>query len=173
MATVMETPAAGVRRRGPLDADRFERLLSVAAGLLLAAVLIALAKGRHEWSAVPLPVWLHLATIAAALALTPVILIGQRGTALHRRLGRVWAVAMLATAIISFDIRLIARGGFSWIHLLSVWTLIQVPILWWTARRHQVARHRRAVRGMIIGALLIAGFFTFPFDRLLGHWLFG
>jgi hypothetical protein len=22
------------------------------------------------------------------------------------------------------------------------------------------------------GALLIAGFFTFPFDRLLGHWLF-
>jgi len=29
------------------------------------------------------------------------------------------------------------------------------------------------VRGLIIGALLIAGFFTFPFHRLLGHWLFG
>ena len=56
-----------VRRRGPLDADRFERLLSVAAGLLLAAVLTALAKGRHEWSAVPLSVWLHLATIVTAL----------------------------------------------------------------------------------------------------------
>lgn len=25
----------------------------------------------------------------------------------------------------------------------------------------------------IIGALLLAGFFTFPFDRLLGRWLFG
>ena len=25
----------------------------------------------------------------------------------------------------------------------------------------------------ITGALLVAGFFTFPFDRLLGHWLFG
>ena len=24
-----------------------------------------------------------------------------------------------------------------------------------------------------VGALLIAGFFTFPFHRLLGHWLFG
>jgi uncharacterized membrane protein len=33
-------------------------------------------------------------------------------------------------------------------------------------------RHRRGVRAMVTGALLIAGFFTFPFDRLLGHWLF-
>ena len=28
------------------------------------------------------------------------------------------------------------------------------------------------VRGLVIGALLIAGFFTFPFNRLLGSWLF-
>jgi uncharacterized membrane protein len=56
--------------------------------------------------------------------------------------------------------------------LLSVATLVLVPLLVITARRHNVARHRRTVRGIIIGALLIAGFFTFPFDRLLGHWLF-
>ena len=41
------------------------------------------------------------------------------------------------------------------------------------APRNNVSRHRRTVRGLIIGALLIAGFFTFPFERLLGHWLFG
>jgi uncharacterized membrane protein len=35
-----------------------------------------------------------------------------------------------------------------------------------------VKRHRRSVRAMVTGALLIAGFFTFPFNRLLGHWLF-
>ena len=35
-----------------------------------------------------------------------------------------------------------------------------------------LARHRRSVHGMVIGALLIAGFFTFPFNRLLGAWLF-
>ena len=32
--------------------------------------------------------------------------------------------------------------------------------------------HRGSVRGMVTGALLVAGFFTFPFDRMLGHWLF-
>ena len=41
------------------------------------------------------------------------------------------------------------------------------------ARRHQHARHRAVVRSMVAGALLIAGFFTFPLDRLMGHWLFG
>ena len=41
------------------------------------------------------------------------------------------------------------------------------------ARRHDIARHRKIVRGMVTGALLIAGFFTFPFHRLLGQWLLG
>jgi uncharacterized membrane protein len=48
-----------------------------------------------------------------------------------------------------------------------------VILLVWYARRHQVARHRGAVRGMVMGALLVAGFFTFPFGRLMGRWLFG
>ena len=59
------------------------------------------------------------------------------------------------------------------IHIISAVTLVLVPRLVWTARHHRVAQHRRAVRGLVTGALLIAGFFTFPFDRLLGHWLFG
>ena len=75
--------------------------------------------------------------------------------------------------MLTLGIKGINHGGFSVIHILSLWVLIQVPILWWTARTHRVARHRRSVRGMVTGALLIAGFFTFPFDRLLGHWLFG
>ena len=54
-----------------------------------------------------------------------------------------------------------------------MWTLLQVPVIVLAARRHDVARHRSAVRGMVLGALLIAGFFTFPFNRLLGQWLFG
>ena len=80
---------------------------------------------------------------------------------------------MTLTALLSFNLRVINPGGFSFIHLLSAWTLIQVPIIVWTARTHNVVRHRRAVRGMVIGALLVAGFFTFPFGRLMGNWLFG
>jgi uncharacterized membrane protein len=114
-----------------------------------------------------------MATIAIALGLTPIMLTRRRGDRLHRQLGWVWVASMFLTALVSLDIRLINRGGFSLIHILSVWTLIQVTVIVWSARHHNVARHRSAVRGMVLGALLIAGFFTFPFDRLLGQWLFG
>ena len=141
--------------------------------VLLAAVLIALIRGWAEWGQVPWQVWPHLFTIVLAVGLTPVMLLRRRGDRLHRALGWVWVSAMMLTALLSFNLRVINNGSFSIIHLLSVWTVIQVPIIVWTARTHNVKRHRRAVRGMVIGALLVAGFFTFPFNRLLGHWLFG
>jgi uncharacterized membrane protein len=47
------------------------------------------------------------------------------------------------------------------------------PRVWLTARAHNVVGHRATVRGLVTGALIIAGYFTFPFDRMLGHWLFG
>ena len=156
-----------------LKIARFDRVLAYGAVAILAAMIAAIVRGRAEWGAIPTLVWPHLATIATALALTPVMLLRRRGDRLHRRLGWIWAVAMFLTAFDSLFIRLINRGGFSIIHILSVWTLIQVPVIVLAARRHDIARHRSAVRGMVLGALLIAGFFTFPFDRLLGHWLFG
>jgi uncharacterized membrane protein len=140
---------------------------------LLAAVAAALARGHAHWGAVPAIVWAHVATIAVALTLTPVLLLGRRGDPRHRVLGRIRVAAMVLTAALSFGIRLIDRGGFSVIHLLSAWVLIQAPLVWHTARTGQVARHRRSVRGLVTGALLVAGAFTFPFDRLLGRWLFG
>ena len=169
MATVLAHPAA---RRKPISADGLERVLAYAAMALLAAVVIALGRGLGEWNRVPVLVWAHLLTIIVALALTPVILLRRRGDRRHRTLGTIWVVAMIATAAISLFVHVSGPGHFSLIHILSVWTLIQVPIIWWTARTHNVARHRSSVRGMVIGALLIAGFFTFPFNRLLGHWLF-
>jgi uncharacterized membrane protein len=56
---------------------------------------------------------------------------------------------------------------------LSLFVLVMVPRLILQARAHNVAGHRSTVRGLVIGALLIAGFFTFPFNRLLGQWLLG
>ena len=160
-------------RHKPISVDGYEKFLAIAALVLLAAVTTALARGHGEWARVPLPVWLHIATVVIALALTPVMLLRRRGDRPHRLLGTIWVAAMLATALISLFVHEISPGRFSVIHILSVWTLIQVPIIWGSARRHNVARHRMAVRGMVTGALLIAGFFTFPFHRLLGHWLFG
>ncbi|MES2902782.1 MAG: hypothetical protein V4696_01230 [Pseudomonadota bacterium] len=166
MATVIDS--ARVKTLAP---DTFERVLAVAALALLAAMLTAIARGSSDWGQVPGLVWAHLATIAIALGLTPVMLLRRRGDDTHRTLGWIWAAAMFLTAFDTMFIRLVNRGGFSWIHLLSIWTMIQVPLIVWRARSHNVAGHRSAVRGMVTGALLIAGFFTFMFDRMLGQWL--
>ncbi|SOB79978.1 Uncharacterized membrane protein [Sphingomonas guangdongensis] len=171
MATLAE-PTIAPARRVSLAPDRFERLLGIGAGVLLVFVLAALLRGRAEWGQVPAAIWPHIATIVVALVLTVPLMLRRRGDRSHRVLGTVWVAAMIATALLSFRIHTV-NGSWSWIHLLSLWTLVQVPLLWWHARRHNVAGHRAAVRGMVTGALLIAGFFTFPFNRLLGHWLFG
>ena len=134
---------------------------------------MAIVRGHGQWGAVPTIIWLHLITIVVALALTPVVLLRTRGDARHRTTGTVWMVAMIATAILSLFIRNRSPTGFSVIHILSAVTLLAVPRAWWTARRHQVRQHRTAIRTIVTGALLIAGFFTFPFERLLGRWLFG
>ena len=164
--------APATQKTKPLTRDRFETLLAVGAIALFTAMVTAIARGAGEWGQVPGLVWAHLATIATALLLTPVMLLRKRGDRWHRQLGWAWAGAMVLTVAISLMIRLSNNGGISIIHILSVWTLIQVPLLVYAARTHNIGLHRGAVRGMVLGALLIAGFFTFPFDRLLGHWLF-
>jgi uncharacterized membrane protein len=64
-------------------------------------------------------------------------------------------------------------GPWSPIHLLSLFTLIMLPLGVWHARRHQVARHRRAMAGLFAGALVIAGVFTFLPGRIMHEVIFG
>jgi uncharacterized membrane protein len=172
MATNIAAPAVA-RAGSPLAVATFDKFLAIAAALLLAATLIAILRGRAEWGQVPPFVWAHLGTIIIAMALTPAMMLRRRGDRLHRQLGWVWVVMMAATALTSFNIAGLQGGGWSVIHILSVWTLIQIPLIVLHARAHRHVRHRSAVRGMVTGALVIAGIFTFPFDRMLGHWLFG
>jgi len=173
-AGTVETAEAPARppRGHPWAPEAFDKLLAAAAVILLAAVLAALTRGFAEWGRVPAIVWAHIVTILVALVLTPVMLLRKRGDRPHRVLGWTWASALFLTAAISFEVRTINPGGFSFIHLLSVLTIVQVPLIVLYARRHDWKRHRAAVRGMVTGALLVAGFFTFPFGRLMGTWLF-
>ena len=172
MARASEALSARTRAESTAP-DRLEKLLGWLALLMLGFIVAAVLRGMDEWRTIPATVWLHLATIALALVLTPVLLWRVRGTRRHRQLGYVWSAAMMVTAITSYFLRFTHPGQLGPIHILTLLTIVLVPVLVVSARRHDVYRHRRTVRGLIIGALLIAGFFTFPFDRLLGHWLFG
>ena len=65
-------------------------------------------------------------------------------------------------------------GPFSPIHLLSIFTLVILPHAVAHARRHDVQKHRTAMTSIFIGALVIAGAYTFFPGRImhavaLGH----
>jgi uncharacterized membrane protein len=88
-------------------------------------------------------------------------------------LGWTWVVAMGATAVSSLFIRAINPGAFSLIHLLSGWTIVALPMAVYAARRHRVAAHRRAMTGMFVGGLILAGLFAFLPGRLMWAVFFG
>lgn len=115
----------------------------------------------------------HVAAALTALLIGTVLLLGGKGNRLHRTLGWIWVVAMATVAISSFFIREINPGGFSFIHLISGWTVIALPMAVFAARRHKVRMHRRAMTGLFVGGLLIAGLFTFTPGRLMWQIVFG
>jgi uncharacterized membrane protein len=78
------------------------------------------------------------------------------------------AMGVLTVALTSFwihEIRLL--GPWSPIHLLSILTLFTVPLAVWAAHRHHVSTHRKAMISIFLGALLIAGLFTFVPGRIM------
>ena len=147
--------------------------LALAAGTIamLAAIIVAVGRGRGEWALLGWPLWMHIAALVVTLAPSPVMLVRARGDRAHRQLGYIWLGAMIATSLVSFLIP--PFGQISPIWVLSVITLLSTVRIWQTARQHQWEKHRSNVRVLVLGALLIAGFFTFRFDRLFDRWLSG
>jgi uncharacterized membrane protein len=165
----------GVRITSDIDpslkADVYEKILAAAAMVLFVLVSIAVLKGRGAWADLSPFVWTHLGSVMLPLAITPVQLLRRRGDGAHRALGWIWALSLFSTALISFGIRDINDGGFSFVHIFSIVTIVTVPMLVLAARHQRIARHRGAVRGLVTGALLTAGYFTLIPSRMLGGWL--
>jgi|SRR5688572_30582883 uncharacterized membrane protein len=100
---------------------------------------------------------LHAGLAIFALMVGAVVLSRRKGTPSHKLLGRIWVAAMIAVAVSSFWIFEIRRGaGPSWIHLLSVWTLISLAAAVWFIRRGNVRAHQGFMVGTFAG-LAIAG----------------
>lgn len=76
-----------------------------------------------------------------------------KGDRLHRHTGRVWVGLMVYVAVTSFWIRDIRAGQLSWLHVLSVVTLVTVTLGLVSAWRGRIEAHRRQMRGSWLGLI--------------------
>ena len=117
---------------------------------------------------------LHAFAAMSAFVLGLVQFAAPKGTLPHRTIGWVWVLLMAAVAASSFwihQIRLV--GPWSPIHLLSIFTLLMLPLAVWRAHRHRVTDHRRAMIAIFSGALVVAGLFTLLPGRIMHAVVFG
>ena len=122
----------------------------------------------------PLATQLHAFAAMAAFALGLVQLSAPKGTLPHRTIGFIWAALMLTVSISSFWLHYLKIWGiWSPIHLLSIFTLVTLPLAVFAAHRHEVRWHQRAMIGLFAGALLIAGIFTLAPGRIMHAVIFG
>jgi uncharacterized membrane protein len=121
--------------------------------------------------------YLHLATVLPAFVIGTWQLLRPKGTPVHRVVGHVYLLLMLATALIALlmpaQVGPRWLGHFGFIHLFSLMVFISVPRSYRAARRGDIRRHRDSMIGVYVGGLLIAGGFALMPGRLLHHWLFG
>lgn len=117
---------------------------------------------------------LHAFAAMGAFALGVIQFAAPKGTLPHRTLGWIWVALMLIVALSSFwihELRLF--GPWSPIHFLSIFTLVTLPLAVYAARKHKVGTHKRAIAGLFLGGLVIAGLFTFVPGRLMARVVFG
>jgi uncharacterized membrane protein len=117
---------------------------------------------------------LHAFAAMAAFVPGVVQFAAPKGTLPHRTLGWIWVGLMACVAVSSFwihQIRLV--GPWSPIHLLSIFTLVTLPLGVRMAHRHRVSDHRRIMISIFSGALVVAGLFTLLPGRIMHTVVFG
>ena len=122
----------------------------------------------------PTIVIVHTICALTAFVLGLVQLAGPKGTLVHRILGWMWGVLLMTVAGSSAGMTGFSRQGvFSVIHLLSLVTLVMVPLAVLAARRGSVSVHGRIMTGLFMGVLVLAGAFTLYPGRIMAHVLLG
>ena len=90
----------------------------------------------------------------------------------HRIFGWAFVVTMAMAALSSFWIVSLRHGQFSWIHLLSILTLVSLPFAIIARRRGNIRRHKWTMIGISTG-LIVAGLFTLLPGRIMHNAVFG
>jgi uncharacterized membrane protein len=121
----------------------------------------------------PLVIKVHLLAALAAIALGALMMLSRKGRTFHRIAGWVWVSLMALVAGSSLFITGLNGDNWSFIHLLSGWTLLVLPLAVIAAKRHEVKRHRGTMMGLFYGGLLVAGALAFIPGRLMWNMLLG
>jgi uncharacterized membrane protein len=121
----------------------------------------------------PLAVQIHVAAALPALILGPIAIWRRQRDIWHRFAGRAWMLAMVFLAGSSFWITESRQfGPFSVIDILSVLTFVGLWQGMVAFRRGDIQCHQRAMRGLYLQALILAGVFTFLPGRRISALLF-
>jgi len=114
---------------------------------------------------------IHLTFALAAFVIGGIQLFRPKGTPTHKVLGYIWVLFMTVICISSFSIKEVMPngmfGGYSPIHLISIYVLVQLARGIYYATQNNIKKHKSCMISTYVGGLIIAGAFTFTPGRLL------
>ena len=125
------------------------------------------------WAGVSWIIKLHVLAALAALPIGAVILLRPKGSGFHKALGWGWVFAMATTAVSSLWITQLNGNFWSFVHLLSGWTIVALPMAIFAIRNRKVDAHRRAMTGIFVGGLIVAGSLSFIPGRFMFEFFVG
>ena len=138
--------------------------------IALGRAALGMVDNLHHYA--KLPVMVHVAAVLPAIPLGGYLLLAKKGTKRHKQLGKVWLVLMLVTATSAIFIQ--SSGGFSPIHIFVPITFHAAWKTVATARRGDIAGHKKHLVFTYLTALMIPGIAAFAFDgRLMNVMLLG
>jgi len=121
--------------------------------------------------------YIHLATVVPSVFLGAYLLIVKKGTKGHRLIGKIYMALMMITAIVTLFMPAMVGpqflNHFGWIHLFSVLTIYTIPTAISAIKKGQIKKHQRKMILLYVGAILIAGAFTFMPGRYMHELFFG
>jgi len=136
----------------------------------LGKAALGMVDNLHYYAKVP--VIIHVAAVLPAIPLGGFLLLAPKGTPMHKALGKLWLVLMLVTATSAIFIQ--SSGGFSFIHIFVPITFHAAWKVVATARKGDIAGHKKHLVFTYLTALMIPGIFAFAIPgRLMNVMLLG
>ena len=112
----------------------------------------------------------HLFLALIALIIGSMNLFSKKGTSKHKIIGWFWITFMVYVSISSFWIKELNEGQYSWIHLLSIITILSLIFSIIAIKLRYIKIHSFFMVGTYIG-LCIAGIFTLLPGRFISNYL--